>query len=287
MITHFAGEHSPTELRLDLTLDAPRAAVWRCWTSVEHLKQWYCPKPWWVERADIDVRPGGRFDTVFAGPNGERHDNKGAFLVVDPMRSLTFTDAYTEGFIPSGKHFMTGFVELSDAPGGKTRLIWGARHTSETDKQQHLDMGFVDGWKAAAAQLETTARAIAADKSGEFDAKTYLAIYIGSPASLNRKAYDALSPADRAMRDRQGMSEWGAWMMRHADALTLAGGPLGKTKRVTKTGIADTSNEMVGVVVLRAPSHDAAAQMFENHPHFTIFPGDAVEVMEILPVPGA
>lgn len=30
----------------------------------------------------------------------------------------------------------------------------------------------------------------------------------------------------------------------------------------------------------------AHARLFENHPHFSIFPGDAVEVMECLPVPG-
>jgi hypothetical protein len=26
--------------------------------------------------------------------------------------------------------------------------------------------------------------------------------------------------------------------------------------------------------------------MFVGHPHFTIFPGDGVEVMEVLPIPG-
>jgi hypothetical protein len=26
--------------------------------------------------------------------------------------------------------------------------------------------------------------------------------------------------------------------------------------------------------------------MFENHPHFAIFPGEAVEVMPVLPIPG-
>jgi hypothetical protein len=30
----------------------------------------------------------------------------------------------------------------------------------------------------------------------------------------------------------------------------------------------------------------AAAKLFEGHPHFTIFPGDGVEVMEVLPIPG-
>jgi len=31
---------------------------------------------------------------------------------------------------------------------------------------------------------------------------------------------------------------------------------------------------------------DAAARLFVNHPHFTILPGDSVEIMECLPMPG-
>lgn len=64
-------------LRLVRTLTAPRAAVWRCWTEPELLQQWFCPQPWTVPEADFDLRPGGRMNTVMAGPNGERVDNQG------------------------------------------------------------------------------------------------------------------------------------------------------------------------------------------------------------------
>ena len=69
-------------------------------------------------------------------------------------------------------------------------------------------------------------------------------------------------------------------------AIVEQGGPLGKTKRVDAQGISDTRNSMSGYVVVQAESHEAAAKMFEEHPHFTIFPGDAVEIMECLPIPG-
>jgi hypothetical protein len=39
-------------------------------------------------------------------------------------------------------------------------------------------------------------------------------------------------------------------------------------------------------VVVSAESHAAAARLFEGHPHFTVFPGEGVEVMECLPMPG-
>lgn len=66
----------------------------------------------------------------------------------------------------------------------------------------------------------------------------------------------------------------------------VQGGPLGKTKRTAAQGVSDTKNDMTGFMVVSAESHEAAAKMFEKHPHFTIFPGDSVEIMEILPIPG-
>jgi hypothetical protein len=63
------------------------------------------------------------------------------------------------------------------------------------------------------------------------------------------------------------------------------GGPLGKTKQVTERGIADVSNEMSGFMMVTADSHEAAAALFEKHPHFSIFPGEAVEIMPVMPIP--
>jgi hypothetical protein len=109
--------------------------------------------------------------------------------------------------------------------------------------------------------------------------KTFLALYMGSdtpvdPASLSEET------------TRKGMAAWGQWMADHADAVVEHGGPLGKTKKVSKAGVEDIRNLVAGFVVVRAESHEAAARMFENHPHFAIFPGDSVEIMERLPIPG-
>ena len=160
MIVHSVGECAPKELRLDVTIDAPRAAVWRCWTEPSLLKEWYCPKPWRVESVDTDLKPGGRFNSVFAGPNGERFENAGCLLAIDHGERLVFTDGYREGWVPAEKHFMTGYVELSDEPRGKTRMRWGARHANDEDIKKHLEMGFRDGWKAAAAQLEELVKSL-------------------------------------------------------------------------------------------------------------------------------
>jgi len=116
---------------------------------------------------------------------------------------------------------------------------------------------------------------------------TYLAVFLGSKTGARRKAWDALPEADRRAKEREGIAAWTAWAQKHQAAIVFMGGPLGKTKRVAQNGILDVSNEMGAVTVVRADSHEAAARIFEKHPHFSIFPGDAVEIMPVLPIPGA
>lgn len=116
--------------------------------------------------------------------------------------------------------------------------------------------------------------------------KNFLAVYMGSASSSARSRWDAMDAAQRKEREAAGMKAWGDWMAKHQSIIVTSGGPLGKTKRVSSQGIADIKNEMTGFVVVKAESHDAAAALFVNHPHFAIFPGEAVEIMEALPIPG-
>jgi hypothetical protein len=83
------------------------------------------------------------------------------------------------------------------------------------------------------------------------------------------------------------MKAWQAWMTKHQSSVVVPGSPIGKTMLVSSNGIDDGKNTLCGYVVVSADSHEDAAQLFESHPHFSVFPGEAVEVMECLPVPGA
>ena len=116
---------------------------------------------------------------------------------------------------------------------------------------------------------------------------TFLAVFCGSKTSPRRPAWDALSESDRRAKEGEGIAAWKAWVERHQNAIVAIGGPLGKTKQVTPRGIDDTSNTLGAFTVVRADSHQAAARLFEGHPHFTIFPGDSIEIMPVLPIPDA
>jgi hypothetical protein len=116
---------------------------------------------------------------------------------------------------------------------------------------------------------------------------TFLAVFTGSKTSPRMTAWNALSETEKSAKHQEGMAAWKAWAEKHQAAVVGTGGPLGKTKKVTERGIEDISNQLSAFTVVRADSHEAAAKIFENHPHFTIFPGDSVEIMPVLPIPGA
>ena len=115
---------------------------------------------------------------------------------------------------------------------------------------------------------------------------TYLAVFVGSKNSPKFAAWNALSETDRKAREQQGMAAWKAWVEKHQAAILEMGGPLGKTKKVDAQGISDISNQMGAFTVVRAASQEEAAKLFEDHAHFSIFPGEAVEIMPVLPIPG-
>jgi hypothetical protein len=115
--------------------------------------------------------------------------------------------------------------------------------------------------------------------------KRFLAIYIGTEAALEKAQWNKLDEEKRKELQASGFKAWMDWGGANSAAIVDQGTPLGKTKRASPQGITDIKNSMTGYVIVQAESHEAAAKLFENHPHFTIFPGDSVEIMECLPLP--
>lgn len=111
---------------------------------------------------------------------------------------------------------------------------------------------------------------------------TYLAVFTSNKAGPRWQAWYAMSEEEQRATDERGLAALQTWDEAHKHAIVYEGGPLGPTKRTSPDGVADVVNELTVFVVVRAPSHEAAARMFEAHPHFTIFPCDAVDVMPLL-----
>lgn len=116
--------------------------------------------------------------------------------------------------------------------------------------------------------------------------KKFLAIYTGSPEGRAQAGWESLSDEQRQKKEQAGIAAWHQWVEKNKASIVDVGAPLGRTKSASKRGLADIRNQMTGYTLVQAESHEAAVKLFVDHPHFTIFPGEAVEVMECLAIPG-
>jgi hypothetical protein len=113
--------------------------------------------------------------------------------------------------------------------------------------------------------------------------KTFLAVYLANPIAMSK--WNELPEEVRVERQAVGIKAWYDWVDRNKERIIEIGGPLGKTKSVSSAGITDIRNNMTAYTIVRAETHGEAAKMFEGHPHYTVFPGESVEIMECLPIP--
>lgn len=145
------------DLVLTRIIDAPRKNIFRAWTEVDLLKQWFAPLPYTTPHAELDVRAGGASVVVMRGPDGTEFPNHGIYLEVVKNEKIVFTDAYTKGWVPTEKPFMTGIITLEDLGGGKTKYTALVRHWTVADREAHEKMGFHEGWGICTDQLAALA----------------------------------------------------------------------------------------------------------------------------------
>ena len=113
--------------------------------------------------------------------------------------------------------------------------------------------------------------------------KKFLVTYLAPTSVIDE--WMKTEPEKRKQEEEKMQGEWKKWMGDHIKMFSDTGAGVGKTKRVTKQGTADTRNDVMLYAVVEADSHEAAARTFEGHPHLQI-PQSSIEVMEINPLHG-
>lgn len=79
------------------------------------------------------------------------------------------------------------------------------------------------------------------------------------------------------------MAKWQAWMAKHADALSDPGAPVGMSKTVSSSGVADNggANPLSGYTLVEAADVDAACEIAKGCPILAEGKG-SVEVAPIM-----
>lgn len=76
--------------------DAPRDRVWKAWTEVERLKQWWGPKGFTVTQLKLDLRPGGTMHYCLRMPDGGEMWGLFDYREISPPRKLVFVNSFSD-----------------------------------------------------------------------------------------------------------------------------------------------------------------------------------------------
>jgi len=110
-------------VRLERTIPAPPAEVYRAWLDPDLLRRWLAPGGLEVTRAEVDERVGGRFRIWQADAGSDVGGFECELLELVPDRRIVYRWGFvgpqrTDG--PAYDSLLT--VTLADAPGGGTTL---------------------------------------------------------------------------------------------------------------------------------------------------------------------
>ena len=110
---------APDTLDLTRRYAAPPALLWRLWTDPVHFARWWGPMAMRCTKAEIDLRPGGRWLATIEGESGSRFTINGAYREIDPPRRLVFTWQWLNESGPGHESEVT----LTLAPDGEGCLL--------------------------------------------------------------------------------------------------------------------------------------------------------------------
>lgn len=111
--------------------------------------------------------------------------------------------------------------------------------------------------------------------------KKYFVFYMASEGDFKKVMAEIpkMTPEQR----KASMDDWMSWMKSKGGMVDM-GAPLGKTKRVTPSEVQPMRNEIGGYSIVEANSHEEAAKMMQDSPHFKMMPKGWIEVMEVMPM---
>jgi uncharacterized protein YndB with AHSA1/START domain len=147
----------PTDTQILITreFDAPKHLVYKAWTTPELVKRWWNAKRGEVTIADIDLRVGGTWRWVMVTDDGVEVAFHGEYRELVPNEKIVTTEVF-EG-MPDAAALTTVTLTEED---GRTTLTMLVDHTSEEDRDGHIDSGMEAGLQDAMDLLEEVATSL-------------------------------------------------------------------------------------------------------------------------------
>jgi uncharacterized protein YndB with AHSA1/START domain len=203
-------------LKLSRTLHAPRATVFKAWTSAEHVKRWFCPATYTVPEAEVEPRVGGAFNVCMRSPLGEEHWSRGTFVEVTTNTRLVIETHVDDS---AGKKLFRAYTEVdfADTLGG-TRLDIVQTFTIFDPAAAAMISGAPEGWRSTLEKLEKEVVRMQGGTQTDVRSVVHATFHL-------KRTYDApVARVWRALTDENAKQKWfggspGQWELleRHMD----------------------------------------------------------------------
>jgi uncharacterized protein YndB with AHSA1/START domain len=147
-----------TQIRIERAFDAPRALVWRAYTTPELVARWWAGQRGEVTSAEIDLRVGGAWRYVMVAGEGFEVAFHGEFREIVPEERLVTTEVY-EGAGPDAEAALVTTTFRAD--GERTILEQVMEVSSRELRDMIIATGMEGGMQESYDALEAVATGLA------------------------------------------------------------------------------------------------------------------------------
>jgi uncharacterized protein YndB with AHSA1/START domain len=147
---------SATQILITREFDAPAHLVYRAYTTPELIKRWWAGERGEVTSAEVDLRPGGTWRYVMMANAGFEVAFHGEYKEIIPAERIVTTDIF-EGMPDAAALTTTTFAEKD----GRTVLSMLVEHSSQENRDAHVNSGMEGGMQESMTKLEQVARSLA------------------------------------------------------------------------------------------------------------------------------
>ena len=147
---------SATQILITREFNAPRHLVYRAYTTPELIKRWWAGERGEVTSAEVDLRPGGTWRYVMIANAGFEVAFHGEYQEIIPNERIVTTDVF-EGMPDAAALTTATFTES----GGRTVLSLLVEHSSQANRDGHVNSGMEGGMQESLTKLEQVALSLA------------------------------------------------------------------------------------------------------------------------------
>ena len=146
--------------------NVPRELLWKCFTELERMKQWWGPKGFTVLVSKMDLRPGGTYLYGMRTPDGKDMWGRMVYREIVPPEKIVFINSFSDEqggltrhpMAPTWPLEMLSIFTFEEQPGGKTRFaVRWSPHNATAEEQATFDSGHASmntGWSGTMENLE-------------------------------------------------------------------------------------------------------------------------------------